>query len=60
MYMYLPRGEDHVSSKLTNESVRDIRSNPDNLSTTELADRFHVKPRTIRDVKMYVTWFHVK
>lgn len=41
------QGEDSPNAKLTNEQVRYVRENPDNLSGRELARRFNVNPQTI-------------
>lgn len=45
------QGEEHSNAKLTNEQVRYVRENPDNLSGRELARRFNVNPQTISDVQ---------
>lgn len=45
------RGEKHGRSKLTNEQVKYIRENPDDLSGGELAEKFGVTQATISSIQ---------
>lgn len=54
----LYRNDNPTSSKLSPEKVREIRSSPG--GHTELARRMHVTEGTIRAVRDYTTWRHVK
>ena len=44
-------GEEHCKAKLTNEQAREIRENPDNLSTYELATLFGIKQSTVNKIQ---------
>ena len=46
------RGEERNDAKLTNEQVRYIRENPDNLIGTQLAEMFKVGKSTISNVQL--------
>ena len=52
-------GEDNGRKQLTEDSVKYIRDNSE-ISNSELAKKFKVDPSTIRDVKSFKTWKHVK
>lgn len=54
-----PIGEGHARSKLTEDAVRYIRSNPDRLTLYELAERFNAAKATISYVRSGKTWKHV-
>lgn len=54
----LYRGENHTQSKLNEDAVRVIRTG--GMSVKELAARFDVIPKTIRNVKNGKTWNHVR
>lgn len=53
-----PIGEQNWNAKLTEESVRFIRANPD-LSVTKLAVRFGVSRKAVDKVREFQTWRHV-
>jgi ribosome-binding protein aMBF1 (putative translation factor) len=48
-----------TSRELTEDKVRYIRKNAET-SNSELSKKFKVDPSTIRDVKKFKTWKHVK
>lgn len=52
----IPQGADRVTAKFTNEQVRYIRDNPDNLTCTELAAKFGVANRTISAIQLGKTY----
>lgn len=52
-------GEENAKSKLTNDKVRFILSNPD-LGHKEIADMFGLSPNCVRSVRIGRTWTHVK
>ena len=53
-----PRGEKSSLSKLTDESVREIRASA--ASNEELAGKYGVHPRTIYDIRRRHTWRHIE
>lgn len=54
----IPRGEEHHGALLTVDHVVEIRRS--SASSYELAKRFDVHPRTIRDARNRITWRHIK
>ncbi len=54
---YNPKGEEHVSAKLTEEQARKIKSSP--LLTSILAKDYGVSVGTIRSIKRGTTWKHL-
>lgn len=57
---YMPRGEKHPRSKLNDDLVRRIRSNPNGWSAKRWAAELGLHPSTIEFVRMYRTWAHVR
>lgn len=53
-------GEQHHASRLTEENVCAIRATLNLQSSTALAVRFGVAPRTVRDVLNNISWRHVQ
>lgn len=51
-----PQGEEHGCAKLTNEQVKYIRTNSDNLKREQLAEKFGVAPTTISDIQLGKIW----
>lgn len=49
-------GEKNGTAKLTREAVEIIRTNPDNLTVSELARRFGVSRRAVRFAREGTTW----
>lgn len=56
--LYSIKGEDKSNAKLTEDDVRFIRNDTSH-TNTELARKFGVDPKAIRNVKQYKTWKHV-
>lgn len=54
------RGEAHVSAKLTENQVREIRQARGTITTAQMAARYGVKPETIKAIYSRKTWKHVK
>ncbi len=54
------KGEDHGNSKLTEEEVLYIRSNPDGLTQRELATKLEVSQSVICNIQLGKTWGHVQ
>jgi hypothetical protein len=55
----LPKGHDHHNAKLTEDKVRYIRKNPDNLTTRQLSELFEVGLEAIQRVRNGTRWAHV-
>jgi len=53
------KGESQRSARLTERDVLDIRAEPDEVTNTELAERYGVKQHTISNARSGVTWKHV-
>lgn len=56
---FCPRGESHGGAKLTEQTVKAIRANPEKLTARQLASQFGVSKRTIESVRQYQSWGHV-
>ena len=57
--LYNPRGEEHITSKLTDDMVREIRIKKSTSTFKELADMYGVSPSAIKNVIYKKGWTHV-
>lgn len=55
----MTRGEKHGASKLTADSVREIRSLIGTITNQEIADRFGITDRTVSKIKLGQRWAHL-
>ena len=61
LYNNIPKGENHINSKLTNNDVIKIKKLLDQkkLNQKQIAKKFNVDPSRISSIKMGVSWKHV-